>query len=136
MFNYIEESFQVIHNEILEFPNSIIELQNEVENGITKFEEIIQNFHNPNDVQGLDQNLKIIKNNFISLKEELMKKQQTMENRIGAIRNPYVIERNRMKAQTIKEESNEILEDLKIKSKSISDDIIEKYENEYLFRFS
>ena len=132
MFKYLEESFQVIHDEILEFPNSIIELQNEVENGMIKFEEIIEKFNDPNDVQSLDQNLKTIKNNFITIKNELMEKQQKMENRIKKVENSYIIDRNRIKLKKIKDESNEILGNLKIKSKSINDDIIEKSKSNYL----
>ena len=132
MFKYIEESVQLINNEIIEFSNSFIELQNEIEEGMSNFEQIIDNFENPDDILFFHENLKAMKTNFVSIKNELIIKKEMSENRIKKIENSYINERNKIKIEKIKEESNEILANLKIKSKSIKNDIIGELKKNYL----
>lgn len=79
----------------MEFPNSILDLQNEVEEGVSKFEEIVLDFEDPNDIENFHTNLKLIKNNLDSIKEELNKKKFKIEIGIKDLENIY--ERNRIK---------------------------------------
>ena len=55
-----------------------------------------------------------------------------MENSINEIQNRFIIERNKIKLETIKDESTEILENLKLKSDSIINEIIENAKKKYL----
>ena len=114
----------------MEFPNSILDLQNEVEEGISKFEEIVLDFEDPNDIENFHTNLKLIKNNLDSIKEELNKKKFKIEIGIKDLENIY--ERNRIKLEKLNYESNQILENLKNISNTIRNNIIEKAKNKYL----
>ena len=98
-----------------------------------EFEEIVTEFRDPNDnIENYHENLKKIKNNFSSIKKELAKKLNNMENSINEIQNRFIIERNKIKLEAIRDESTEILENLKLKSDSIINEIIEKAKKKYL----
>ena len=70
MFNYFDESVKIINDGIMEFPNSILDLQQEVEDGMSKFEEIALDFEDPDDLDNFNNNLKKIKENFGKIKNE------------------------------------------------------------------
>ena len=83
----------------------------------------------PDNIQMFHENLKIIKNNCMSIKTELIKKQHRIENNIKE--NTYIIGRIKI-IENIKDESNKILKNLKIQSDSIINDIIEESKKKYL----
>ena len=86
----------------------------------------------PDNIQMFHENLKIIKNNCMSIKTELIKKQHRIENNIKE--NTYIIGRIKI-IENIKDESNKILKNLKIQSDSIINDIIEESKKK-IFKFN
>ena len=131
MFNYFDESVKIINSEIMEFPSPIIDLQNEVEEGMSKFEEIVSDFKDPDDIENFHKNLKIIKKNLVYIKEKLVEKMDIIENRIKEIENAFINDRNKYKLEKIKDESNQILQNIILKSNSIRIDIIEQAKKKY-----
>ena len=131
MFNYFDESVKIINDGIMEFPNSILDLQQEVEDGMSKFEEIALDFEDPDDLDNFNNNLKKIKENFGKIKKKLNEKLNSFGNTIDQIHNRILDERNKKKLEKIKNESNQILEELKLKSNIIRNGIIEEAKEKY-----
>ena len=121
LFNYINESIQIIYDGISEIPDLIKELQKDMENGMINFEERISNFIESKSIQYFHENLIEIKKDFISLKNDAKIKQNTIENRLNEYENKY----QSNDYYDISEEVNNTMENLNSNISLIEDEITE-----------
>ena len=121
LFNYINESIQIIYDEISEIPDLIEELQKDMENGIINFEERISNFIESKSIQFFHENLIEIKKDFISLKNDAKIRQNAIENRFNEYENSY----QSFDYYDINEEVNNTMENLNSNISLIEDEITE-----------
>ena len=121
LFNYINESVQIIYDEISEIPGLIEELQRDMENRLINFEEKILNFIESKSIQYFHENLIKIKNDLISFKNDAKIKQITFENKLNEYENRY----QSFDYYDISEEVNNTMENLNSNISLIEDEIIE-----------
>ena len=128
LFNYINESVQIIYDGISEIPNLIEELQKDMENGMINFEERISNFTESKSIQYFHENLIEIKNDFISLKNDAKVRQNTIQNRLNEYENKY----QSNEYADISEEVNNTMENLNSNISLIEEEIIDYSEKSSL----
>ena len=63
LFKNINEAVQIICEQIKQIPHTVSDLQDSIEKGMSNFEEILENFKDPNDYNNFHQNLLKIKSN-------------------------------------------------------------------------
>ena len=121
LFNFINESAQIIYDGISDIPDLIEELQRDMKNGIINFEEKVLNFTENKSIQYFHENLIEIKNDFISLKNDAKIRQNTIENRLNDYENKY----QDNDYVDISEEVNNTMDNLNSNISLIEDEIIE-----------
>ena len=121
LFNFINESAQIIYDGISDIPDLIEELQRDMKNGIINFEEKVSNFTESKSIQYFHENLIEIKNDFISLKNDAKIRQNTIENRLNDYENKY----QDNDYVDISEEVNNTMDNLNSNISLIEDEIIE-----------
>ena len=76
LFSYINQTNQIINNEIIEISNEVKDLKNKIEEGIMEYEQDLQKFTDQEDAQKFHENLIKIKKSFLSLKDNINKKKK------------------------------------------------------------
>ena len=74
LFNYINEEVKIISSEINEIPNTINYLENVISINKKQYENILEEFNQPEDYNKYHENLLQIKASFLSLKDDMTKK--------------------------------------------------------------
>jgi len=126
LFENVYDSVKNICDDINGIPKTISQVQKEIDKGMKEFENILKGFTNPDDTTKFDQSLKLIKESFKKLQNNI-NHIQILE-RINTLE--FQIESRKDKLETLKNKSSEIIENLKSISNSIKNDIIkirEKY---------
>ena len=127
LFEYISQETQIIEDEIKEIPNITLDIQNKIENDIFKYNEIINNITEPDDIESIHDNLIDIKSSFLSTKNYLNDKRNYLEEKINNFDNEY---RNRqLDFDQFKVQNDEIIENIIESSNNIINSIISSNEN-------
>ena len=123
LFNQMYKAVQIICNNIKDIPSTISDFQNTIDEGMSKFEEILEQFTDKNNHKDYHKQLIKIKESFQLInkkKDEIIK--QT-EEKINNLFKQY--KERRESFNLLKKDRIEIIENLKEKSESIKGDIME-----------
>ena len=131
LFKNINEAVQIICEQIKQIPHTVSDLQDSIEKGMSNFEEILENFTDPNDYNNFHQSLLKIKNSFIIINEKKEQMQKEINENINNLESQYHLRKKGL--DSLREKANGYIKKLKSKSDSIKNDIInlrKKYSQE------
>ena len=122
LFGYINEETQTIENEIKEIPNITRDIQNRIENDIYKYNEIMNKFTEPEEIQNIHDNLIDIKSSFILTKNYLYDRRNSLEEKINNFENEY--RDRKLDFDEFKNKNDKIIENITTRSTIIKNNII------------
>ena len=133
LFSQIYKAVQGICNTIKEIPKSLMDLQDQIEDAMSKFEEILEEFTEIENYDNFHDLLLKIKESFELINIEMTNITKIIEDKINNLEIKF---KNREKSfNSLKEASKKTIQNLKLKSKAINDNIKivrDKYEQKVL----
>ena len=126
-FYHINQAVQEICNNIKGIPPIIIELQDKIEEGMSKYEEILEEFTDSNNLNNFHKLLLKIKESLYLIIKEKNNVEKKIKDRINNL--DIQFKKRKAKFNALKEESKKIIDNLILKSKSINENIKKVREN-------
>ena len=126
-FYHINQAVQEICNNIKGIPPIIIELQDKIEEGMSKYEEILEEFTDSNNLNNFHKLLLKIKESLYLIIKEKNNVEKKIKDRINNL--DIQFKKRKAKFNVLKEESKKIIDNLILKSKSINENIKKVREN-------
>ena len=122
LFKNIHKSIQELCDTIKEIPSSITYIQNQIEKGMSNYEETLEIFTNLENMDKFYELLIKIKESFGLINKETEKTMNQIQEKIENLN--FNLEKRKDTFYSLKENSKNTIENLKNKSNSIKDDII------------
>ena len=123
LFNQMNKAVQIICNNIKDIPSTISDFQNIIDEGMSKFEEILEQFTDKNNHEDYHKQLIKIKESFQLINKKKNEIIKQTEEKINNLFKQYIERKESF--NLLKKDRIEIIENLKEKSESIKGDIME-----------
>ena len=126
-FKYINQVTEVISENMILIPDSVKDINNNLENSILEYSNLLGNFKEDDRTKENHENLLDIKKSFLDIKENMNEKKEIVEERINFLKDLY--KNNTFNLDNFQKESDTITDNINIISDSIINDINEERKN-------